>query len=227
MVGKASNAGVAAWRKAGTARRSEEAAASWTVNVSMPEAEGRTRLTDLETMDEESLVRACVEGHPEAFDEIVARHRRLVYQVCYRFAGNAEDAADLAQDVFLRAYRAIGRFKGQSSLPTWLYRIAVNACLNKVGERRGAMEPLDQHGDVAAAGPDAVGQLLAEERASQVRAAIARLPEKQRATLILRIYQELSHREIAVVLGSSEGAVKTNFFHALKNLRRLLGGRGR
>src|SRR5215831_14990043 len=88
------------------------------------------------------LVQACLAGRREAFDTIVERHRRHVYQLCYRFAGNHEDANDLAQDVFIRAYRGLKTFKGQASLGTWLYRIGVNVCLTKVSSK-GRSEPLD------------------------------------------------------------------------------------
>lgn len=179
---------------------------------------------DLQALDERALVEACAKGHREAFDVIVGRHRRAVYQLCYRFVGNPQDASDLAQEVFLRAYRSIGRFKGESSLATWLYRIGVNVCLNQLGRKTPKSEPLDERHPVQDAAPDAMATLLADERAARVRAAIARLPDKQRATLILRVYQELPHQEIAAILGGSEGAVKANFFHALQNLRKLLGG---
>lgn len=178
----------------------------------------------LDALDDAELVRACVAGRIGAFDGLVLRHRRAVFQICYRFAGTQEEAADLAQDVFVRAYRAIGRFKGDSSFKTWLYRIAVNTCLSSVARKRPVTESLeDRATELAAPGTDAMTQLLADERAARVRAAIARLPAKQRATLLLRVYQELPHEEIAAVLGSSVGAVKANFFHALRNLRRLLG----
>ena len=75
---------------------------------------------------------ACLDGDKASFDVLVERHRRQVYQVCYRFVGNHEDASDLAQDVFIRAYRALRTFKGHSAFSTWLYRIAVNVCLNRV-----------------------------------------------------------------------------------------------
>ena len=175
---------------------------------------------DWALQDDAALVRACVAGHPEAFGPIVRRHQRQVYAVCYRFAGNHADASDLAQDVFIRAYRGLHRFKGQASLRTWLYRIAVNVCLNKGSKTRGKT-PLDAAGiRDPAEQPDLA--LLREERAAQVRAAIARLPRKQRATLILRVYHELPHEEIAAILGGSVGAAKANLFHALVNLRKLL-----
>lgn len=177
---------------------------------------------ELEALDERALVSACAVGHREAFDELVARHRRPVYQLCYRFVGNHEDASDLAQDVFLRAYRAFGQFKGDASVGTWLHRIAVNVCLNKVSGRQHRTEPIDERHVPPSGEPDAMSRLMNSERAGQVRAAIARLPPRQRATLILRVYQELPHQDIARILGSSVGAVKANFFHALHNLRRLL-----
>ena len=173
------------------------------------------------------LVESCLAGQSEAFGVIVERHQRHVYQLCYRFVGNHEDASDLAQDVFIRAYRGLARFKGQASLGTWLYRIGVNACLNKVAAKTPkpqALEPLlaSSDGRLASGDESASDAVLRGERAGQVRAAIARLPAKQRATLILRVYHELPHEEIAGILGNSVGAVKANFFHALNNLKRLM-----
>jgi RNA polymerase sigma-70 factor (ECF subfamily) len=176
----------------------------------------------LEQLDDGALVRACLAGRREAFDVVVDRHRRQIYQLCYRFVGNHEDASDLAQDVFVRAYRALRGFKGQSALATWLYRIGVNVCLNRVSARAPRHEPIDvvERAD-GRMEPADVG-LMRQETSRRVRAAIARLPPKQRATLILRTYQELPHEEIAGILGSSVGAVKANFFHALANLKKLL-----
>ena len=180
-------------------------------------------LTDV---DERALVAACVANRAGAFDLIVERHRRAVYQLCYRFVGNHEDASDLSQDVFLRAYRGLRTFRGQSTVATWLYRIAVNVCLNRVSAKTtlGTLtEPMDERQFVDERVESASDRMLREERGARVRAAIVLLPPKQRATLILRTYQELSHQEIADVLGISVGAVKANFFHALGNLKKLLG----
>ena len=177
---------------------------------------------DLDALDDRALVDACRAGRREAFDCLVLRHRRSIYRLCYRFVASHADATDLAQDVFLRAFRALDGFKGESSVATWLYRIAVNLSLNKVSARTLRAEPVEEHRLPPSAEPDAMSRMLADERAARVRAAVARLPRTQRATLVLRVYQELSHQEIAEVLGSSVSAVKTNFFHALRNLRRLL-----
>jgi RNA polymerase sigma-70 factor (ECF subfamily) len=182
--------------------------------------------TPLEDLDERALVDACLADQPGAFDLVVERHRRSVYQLCYRFVGNHEDASDLSQDVFVRAFRGLRRFRGQSSIATWLYRIGVNECLNRVSAKTtlGKLtEPIDERQFVDAGAESASDRMLKEERAAHVRAAIAQLPPTQRATLILRTYHDLSHQEIADMLGSSVGAVKANFFHALANLKKLLG----
>lgn len=178
----------------------------------------------LEALSEADLIAACLAGDPGAFDLIVERHRRSIYQLCYRFVGNHEDASDLSQDVFLRAYRGLRSFRGQSTIATWLYRIGVNVCLNRVSVKRPASEPIEEQQHVDTASESPADQMLRGERAVRVRKAIAGLPPKQRAALILRVYQEMSHQEIANVLGSSVGAVKANVFHALQNLKRLLGG---
>src|SRR5207247_9222223 len=97
----------------------------------------------LPTLDERALVEACLSNQAGAIDIIVERHRRPVYMLCYRFVGNHEDASDLSQDVFLRAYRGLRSFRGQSSLGTWLYRIGVNVCLNRVSAKRPASESIE------------------------------------------------------------------------------------
>ena len=174
-------------------------------------------------LSEAALVEACLANRPGAFDVIVERHRRSVYQLCYRFVSNHEDASDLSQDVFLRAYRGLRAFRGQSSIGTWLYRIGVNVCLNRVSAKTLASESIDDRQFIDTRSEPASETVLKAERAARVRVAIAGLPRKQRATLILRMYHEMSHQEIADVLGSSVGAVKANFFHALGNLKKLLG----
>ena len=182
----------------------------------------REDLSSSAAADDRAIVAACLAGEPGAFDALVERHRRPVYQLCFRYVGNHEDASDLAQDTFIRAFKGLGGFKGQSSLATWLYRIAVNVCLNRVAlktPRAEGFEPAE-HIDSSAERPDVT--LLRAERATQVRAAIRHLPPKQRATLILRVYHELPHEEIADILGGSVGAAKANFFHALANLKKLL-----
>jgi RNA polymerase sigma-70 factor, ECF subfamily len=177
---------------------------------------------DLTTLEDAQLVRAFQAGNRDAFDVIVVRHRRQVYHLCRRFVRNHEDASDLAQDAFVRAFKGLQRFKGDASLATWLYRIAVNVCLNRVAQKRPESAELDAASGVDSRTPDPLHELLRGERAVTLQAAIEKLPPKQKATLMLRVYQECTHDEIATTLGSTVGAVKANFFHALGNLRRML-----
>jgi RNA polymerase sigma-70 factor (ECF subfamily) len=188
------------------------------------EADRATSTADrpLSELSDAALVKACLAGRADAFDRLVEQHRRSVYQLCYRFVGNHDDANDLSQDVFLRAYRGLRGFRAQSSLRTWLYRIGVNVCLNRVGAKRLQSEPIGDQQFIDPRAESPSDRMLRDEQAARVRLAIAELPPKQRATLILRMYNEMSHQEIADVLGSSVGAVKANFFHALGNLKRLL-----
>jgi RNA polymerase sigma-70 factor (ECF subfamily) len=171
--------------------------------------------------DDRAAILACQGGEREAFDRLVERYQRDVYRLCFRYVNNHHDASDMAQEVFLKAYRAIAKFRGDSSFSTWLYRIAVNTCLNFRAARKAPAEELSEH--VADGGMPVVDRLERDQRSQRVREAVARLPEKQRATLILKVYQDLTHEEVAGILGSSVGTVKANLFHALANLRKVLG----
>jgi RNA polymerase sigma-70 factor, ECF subfamily len=195
---------------------------SETASQRTPAAGRSASAAPVEIQDDRALVAAFLDGQRDAFDVIVERHRRHVYQLCFRFMGNHEDASDLAQDVFVRAFKGLRNFKNESSLGTWLYRVAVNVCLNRRALKRPETEPLDPAGHIDTRLDSPLERVLRDEKAAAVREAIDKLPPKQRATLVLRVYQELSHEEIAEVLGSSVGAVKANFFHALGSLRRHL-----
>src|SRR5439155_25117626 len=115
---------------------------TWSRWMTSTSTEPGSKVTVASPTDAE-LVASCLAGRRESFDVLVERHQRHVYQLCYRFVGNHEDASDLAQDVFIRAYRGLKNFKGEASLGTWLYRIGVNVCLNKVGAKTPRPEALD------------------------------------------------------------------------------------
>jgi RNA polymerase sigma-70 factor (ECF subfamily) len=173
--------------------------------------------------DREAVLR-CQNGEREAFDRLVERYQRDVYRLCYRYVNNHHDASDMAQEVFLKAYRAIGQFRGDSAFSTWIYRIAVNTCLNHKALRRLPTEELPEALPDRRAGAEE--RLSKDERARLVREAVQKLPERQRATLILKIYQDRTHEEVAEILGSTVGPVKATLFHALANLRKILGSDG-
>jgi RNA polymerase sigma-70 factor (ECF subfamily) len=174
--------------------------------------------------DETALVDAARRGDTAAFGALVERHQREVYRLCFRYVNDPEDAADLTQEVFLRAYRAMRSFRGDSALSTWLYRIAVNVCQTfRAGRRQH--ETLSESAAVTSGG-EVVERMQRRERIRAVREAVARLPAKQKATLVLKVYQDLTHEQVAEILGTSVGTAKANLFHALANLRRLLGVEG-
>lgn len=170
--------------------------------------------------DDRDIIAACQGGEREAFDRLVEKYQRDVYRLCYRYVHNHQDANDMAQEVFLKAYRALDRFRGDSTFSTWLYRIAVNSCLNFRASRRP--EPAELPEALPDKSQGALERLEQDERSRQVREAVTRLPDKQRATLILKVYHDLTHEEVAGILGSSVGTVKANLFHALGNLRKML-----
>lgn len=165
-------------------------------------------------------VAACQRGEREAFDQLVILYQRKIYRLCFRYVNNHEDANDLTQETFLKAWRAIGRFRGRSAFSTWLYRIAVNACLNFRAVKRPPTQELPE--TLADPSMGAAQRVEKDSEGWRVRQAVSRLPEKQRATLILKIYHELTHREVAQILGSTVGTVKANLFHALANLKKLV-----
>ena len=170
---------------------------AWTIPASWPAVASKNTDASLADLSEAALIDACRAGRAGAFDVVVERHRRSVYQLCYRFVGNHEDASDLSQDVFLRAYKGLRSFRGQSSLATWLYRIGVNVCLNRVSASAPVdkmTEPIEERQYVDTRSESPADHLLRAERDARVRAAIAELPRKQRATLILRVYHEMSHQ---------------------------------
>lgn len=200
--------------------RSDTTSAPWLLGGAA--ATAMSGASDGAALDDAELVEAARTGDAAAFDALVTRHRRAVYQVCYRFVNQHEDAADLTQDTFVRAWKALGSFRGQARFSTWIYRIAVNVSLNRVSLKAPPTDVIDLDLVADRHGPAPGDALAARERQVMVRKAVQSLPPRQRAVLILRTYHELSHQEVAEIVGTSVGAVKANVFHALANLRKRL-----
>ncbi|MDQ7799699.1 MAG: sigma-70 family RNA polymerase sigma factor [Armatimonadota bacterium] len=175
-------------------------------------------------MDEdERLVRAFRAGEASAFAALVIKYREPVYRFLRRMTGNHEDAADLTQEVFLRAYRSLGRFQGRCRVKTWLLRIATNACLDHRARQRDPL-PLEAVAGLASppeTGPDARAER--RERWRLVAEAVQALPPRQRAAVVLRLYGGYTYAEIAEIMDCSEGTVKATMFAALRKLRVVLG----
>jgi len=169
------------------------------------------------------LVERTRAGDVRAFDEIVARHKRAVYSTARRLLGSHEDADEAAQIAFVRAWQALDGFRGESSLRTWLVRIVLNVSKSLRARARplDGLEGQEQLADTRA-GSDEL--LRRRELRARVRRAVDRLPPRQREVVILKVFSEMTHREVAEILELSVGAVKAHLHQAVSNLRRRMTG---
>jgi RNA polymerase sigma-70 factor (ECF subfamily) len=180
---------------------------------------------------ERALVDSCRSGDPVAFARLVRLHEGMVFNLSARLLGDAEEARDVAQEVFLQVYRQLGRFEGRSSLKTWIYRIAMNQCHNRRRfwhrRRRDREEGLDTVAAEAAAvraGSSPFEEARRRERARRVQAALLELSFEHRSVLVLRDVEGLTCAEVSGALGIPEGTVKSRLSRAREALRlRLLG----
>lgn len=174
------------------------------------------------------LLQRVAQGDVEAFAPLVERHQARLLRLCERLLGDPEEARDAAQEVFLRVYRRAGSFRPDGQVFTWIYRIAVNFCLNRLRRKRilrfFSLSP-DENGenegpqlDPIDGAPGPLDRLAARERWEATRQAIDALPANQRAVLILARFEGLSYREIARTLGISEGAVESRLVRAMRRL---------
>lgn len=166
-------------------------------------------------------------GDPTAFDEIFRGYQQMVFNVALRMSGNPEEAADLSQEIFLRVYRHVGRFRGKSSLKTWIYRVAINCCRSRLSRRRLPMvSTSDRAGDVLERirdrrpGPERV--TIGRDRARRLFDALGELPRPYREAVVLRDLEELAYEEIAAILGIRLGTVRSRIARGRDRLRTLL-----
>lgn len=173
------------------------------------------------------LARRCLSGDAAAFEDLYRAHAGRLFSLLTRMAGSAQDAEDLLQDVFVQAHRKLGSFRGESSLGTWLYRLAVNQCLDHLRGRQVRMaratDSLDAD-DAAEAVAPAPATPQAIDRIDLERA-IAQLPEGCRTAFVLHDVEGLEHHEVAETLGISEGTSKSQVHKARTKLRALLRAR--
>ncbi len=179
--------------------------------------------------DDQSLIEACRAGRTEAFGELVRRHQDRLYPTLLRLTGDADDALDLLQDAFLRAFEKLDRFHGDSSFYTWVYRIAVNLALSGRRRRRGTVRFLGGGGDLIDPpdDPSVSDPTLPLERAERddlIQAALNALADDHRAVVVMKEFDGLRYEEIAAILGVPVGTVRSRLHRARLELRERLKG---
>src|SRR5215467_10507911 len=185
------------------------------------------------TWTDEELVARSIGGDADSFNQLVLRWERPIYALAYRVLGREEDARDVCQDTFLRAYRALPGFKGQAKFSSWLYRIALNLCRDWIRRQRRAptvqmpegVDPVELASDT---GPAESIETLVERRelSAVVAEAMALLPEEQRTAIILKEYHGMTFQEIADLQGCPLSTVKTRLYQGLSVLRKHLKEQG-
>lgn len=185
------------------------------------------------TSTDEELVARSIGGDPESFNELILRWERPIYALAYRTIGREEDARDVCQETFLRAFRALPGFRGQAKFSSWLYRITLNLCRDWMRRERRAPfvqvpEDTDPAEMAAAAEPaEPIEDLVARRDLTRiVERVMARLPEEQRTAILLKEYHGLTFQEIADLVGCPLSTVKTRLYQGLTVLRRELAKEG-
>jgi RNA polymerase sigma-70 factor (ECF subfamily) len=168
-------------------------------------------------------------GETRKFEQLVRRHQDTVYGMALRFTGSPGDAEDVAQEVFLTAFRGLAGFKGEAKFSTWLYRVTFNRCADwlRKNRRPGRMAAsIDEAGDVADGKVDLEEGLLDAEERERVRRALGGLDERYRSVVVMLYYHKLSYEQIAAVLEVPVKTVETRLYRARKLLREMLEGTG-
>jgi RNA polymerase sigma-70 factor (ECF subfamily) len=186
------------------------------------------------------LVKRACGGEPEAFEQIVELNKKKIFYLAFDLTGSREDAQDLSQDVFIKAFRSLKKFKGDASLSSWLYRITLNAFLDRTRKlsfrKEREYQPLEVVNETAAGSPFEENEIFparhtahgpenyAESRQIQmhIQAALEHLTPRERAVFVMRHYREMSGKKVGELLGISEGTVKSLLFRAVKKLQPLL-----
>lgn len=183
-------------------------------------------------MTDQELIENVLEGRTACYKEIVNRYQQAVFRLCMGFTHCRQDAEDLCQDIFIQAFSSLNRFRAQSAFGTWLYRIAVNACLNfkrkeanhKTTLQGGTLDEIDRRLNIKSSQRADDHLVFEKEIAVRLHSAIDLLPRKQRVAFILSRYEQLPHKEIAAMLDTTTGAVEQLLQRANEHLRRNLYG---
>jgi len=167
------------------------------------------------------LVTRFRDGERAAFDQLVRRHQKSMWRIVRRYVRRDADAADVTQQAFVRAFKGLASFRGAASVRSWLFRIAINCALSWLRDHRRE-QPAEIADDALTAAPIGSSRLSDDQDSATLRAAIAKLPPKQKLVLELRVFDDLSFKEVAELAECSENTAKVNFHYAVKRLRELL-----
>jgi len=177
--------------------------------------------------DEEKLwLTQSRNGDHTAFAALIRAHQNMIHSLTYRMTGSLADCKDLAQETFIRAYQQLDSYQGTSKFSSWLYRIAMNACLDWRRREVRRSRLLNDWGEAQMAELSGDNQPVEDDTTRQVQAALMKLPEKQRAAMVLTVYAGHNHAEAAKILGCSETTVSWRIFAARRRLKKLLGKPG-
>lgn len=175
-------------------------------------------------MTDTHLVARAQQGDLPAFEELVKKYQREIFNLASRLVQDCEEAKDLAQQTFLQAYTHIRDFRYQSQFRTWLFRIAMNQCYNFLKTRKKFGDPVDSQEMIIVSQDNPQDGVMDAEERRRLYAALERLPAKQRAVLTLKLEQGLSYQEISQQLGGTAGAARVNYCQAVKTLKKYLTG---
>jgi len=174
-------------------------------------------------MDEDlDLIIRIENGEREAFNELVLKYQKPLYSLLYRMVSDHDDASDLLQKTFVKAFTGLKGFERRSSFKTWLYQIAINLAKN-VYRDRSRIEKVSIDDVIIRRDPKTLETLIKQERGLMLRQSLAGLPEKQRLTLILRVQEARKFEEIAAIMKCSVGTAKANYHHAVQKLKKIMG----
>ncbi len=174
--------------------------------------------------DELKLIQDFNNGNEQAYNQLVLRYKEKVYWIVRRMIHDHDDADDITQNVFIKAYQSLRSFKGDSSFYTWIYRIAINLSLNEIRRKKfHKIFSIDEEiHQISSSDELPIEVMVREERSRLIAAAIERLPDKQKKVFLLRYYEELPYEDIAKILHTSVGGLKANYFHAVKKIGEYL-----
>jgi RNA polymerase sigma-70 factor (ECF subfamily) len=180
----------------------------------------------LKDTGERELVQKALAGDERAFRQILEGHYTLIYSVVRGVAGQRAETDDIVQEIFIKIFRALGDFRGESRLSTWIYRIARNEALNAVDRRKPAVIPIEDCMELPDSGESPETTLRRRMSRERLERFLDRLDEKQRVSIELRYIGEKSYEEIADIMGIPIGTVKTNIYRAKLSLKRMMTGGG-